>query len=97
MIISCSKEGLDRDGSSEFKSRLKFSDVKKIALTNCATSGCHDGQVMFSLSTREDFYRRKPRPLNAIQRGSMPKDNPGFGDSSDGRLLVEWLSGSQEE
>lgn len=58
-IISCSKESLHHDGAPVVKSGFKFPDVQAIVLSNCATSGCHDGQSMFSLATREDFYRRK--------------------------------------
>jgi hypothetical protein len=75
---------------------LTFADVEPIVSANCATSGCHDGVEMFSLKTREDFFKRKPRPMNAINRGSMPKDNPDFKDSDDGKKLLEWLMGNQD-
>ena len=76
---------------------LKFTDVASIVQESCATAGCHNGAEMFSLATREDFFRRKPRPLNAILRGSMPKDNPDFSQAAEGKLLIQWLNTSQEQ
>jgi hypothetical protein len=76
---------------------LKFADVESIALTNCAKSGCHDGERKFSLKTREDFFNRIPRPLNAINRGTMPDGNPDFRFTEDGKKLVEWLMGPETE
>jgi len=80
-----------------FEPVLRFEDVRAIAFANCATSGCHDGGKHFSLRTREDFFSRKPRPLNAMLRRSMPKNNPDFIDSPDGAMLAAWLQGSQED
>ena len=76
---------------------VKFVDVADIAVANCAKSGCHDGAEAFSLRTREDFFKRKPRPLNAIKRGSMPEDNPDFRDTEDGKKLLLWLMGDQTQ
>jgi hypothetical protein len=77
---------------------LKFADVESIAIANCAKSGCHDGaRRLFPLKTREDFLQKKPLPLESIQSGDMPLDNPSFKDSADGQKLIQYLLGPQSE
>jgi mono/diheme cytochrome c family protein len=74
---------------------VTFNDVVAIVKANCAS--CHNGTSNFSLQTREDFVAKKPFPLNEIMSGSMPLRNPGFKDTADGKLLIQWLQGPQTE
>lgn len=75
--------------------KVTFNDVAGIVKANCAS--CHNGTSNFSLKTREDFVSKKPFPLDEIQAGSMPLRNPGFKDTADGKLLIQWLQGTQAE
>ena len=74
---------------------VTFKDIAPIVAKSCG--GCHDGTAHFSLLTREDFVAVKPTPLDEIMAGSMPRRNPGWKDTDEGKLVIQWLQGSQEE
>lgn len=74
---------------------LTFADIAPIVMTACG--GCHDGGRLVKLQTREDFYDMKPAPLEEILAGSMPRRNPNWKDSDDGKLVIQWLQGTQEQ
>ena len=74
---------------------LKFADIQPIIAATCG--GCHDGADNVKLATREDFVAEKPLPLNKISSGVMPKGNPGWKDTTDGKKVIQWLMGPQTE
>jgi mono/diheme cytochrome c family protein len=74
---------------------LKFADIQPIIAATCG--GCHDGVDNVKLATREDFVAEKPFPLNKISSGAMPKGNPGWKDTADGKKVIQWLMGPQTE
>jgi mono/diheme cytochrome c family protein len=91
----CSQVPPPSDPENPQPTKVTFSDVAAIVTANCA--GCHNGAREFSLQTREDFVAKNPTPLNELLSGGMPLWNPGFKDTADGKLLIQWLQGPQTE
>jgi hypothetical protein len=89
--------GADKPSRDPELREINFEDVRPIVATSCGQADCHDGVQMFALREREDFFKRKPRPLNAIMRGSMPKGDSGFRETTEGQLLIQWLQTNQEQ
>jgi mono/diheme cytochrome c family protein len=79
--------------------KLTFNDIAPIVTKHCA--GCHrDGGRLVRLTTREDFLDLSPLPLEEISAGSMPKrysGNPPWKKTAEGKLVIQWLQGSQAE
>ncbi|MCX6126137.1 MAG: hypothetical protein NTV34_15505 [Proteobacteria bacterium] len=71
---------------------LKYADLKPIIVRSC--TGCHNpnGQARkISFATFEDVSRRSKKMLRELLERNMPRGDPDFRFSKDGRALIGWL------
>ncbi|MEN9810843.1 MAG: hypothetical protein RLZZ488_2410 [Pseudomonadota bacterium] len=70
---------------------------KAVILTNCASSGCHEGSVSPNLSTFAGVKAKRDRMLIRINAGTMPKGTPKANwNSTDKANLVDYLTNSTD-
>lgn len=73
--------------------QLSYPDVKAIIDENCVVCHAAGGPVdVLPFQTLDQIRGRAERMKAALADGRMPLGNPDFKNTSDGRLLLEWLS-----
>ena len=64
--------------------------VKAIFVTNCTSSGCHDGNNLPSLAEYQTAHDAAAQIKTAVSNGVMPKN--GTLSATDKAALICWLS-----
>ena len=74
--------------------KVVFADISVIVTKTCGM--CHDGDIQFSLMTREDFIAKGDLPYQEIMAGSMPQGDAAWKDTPDGQKVIQWLKGTKD-
>lgn len=77
--------------------RLSYGDVKDILDSQCVICHHNDvGGISPDLSTLPDVIERRPRLIARVGNGTMPRFQPTWKDSDDGKKLLKWLTEGAE-
>lgn len=81
---------LDEDDGAGGTALLSYEEVAPIIDTACAS--CHEGKF----DTLEKVKTKRDRIKRLIEDGLMPRRQPGWKDSEDGKLVLKFLAESPE-
>ena len=70
--------------SADLTAKLTFANVGPIVADNCG--GCHA-----PFKTLDGIKAQKTQMIAELKSGAMPKGNPGFKSTADGKKVLKWL------